>query len=431
MKSKKFILILIVLLILLLIAMVILLKCFKVREEKYVADPPIEVPQRKIETNLSKVTNVSNYYAVKSCVDKFYSYYAMSFENNSYSENLYNILDTEYMTFKNITKDNILKQLPKINNSVIDIENMYVSEQQNDMYIYIVDGALREKATSQITNFRIMINIDSSNRTFSVLLDDYIKSKYPKLNLNDKLTVNVSSIPIKGTDNLYEFNNISESTYVSDLFSKYKEEILFNTNFAYDNLDEEYRNKRFGSLEEFNKYVKSNVKNNVTMKVSKYNKTVNDGITQYVCLDQNGKEYIFKETAVMDYKMILDTYTIDLPEFVEKYNNAQNNQKVLMNIQKVLEAINAGDYKYVYSKLDDTFKQNNYAQLSNFEQYVKNNLYVNNIVGYKDYQKNGEVYVYNIQLTDATGVNSKIIKMKVVMALQQGTDFVLSFSINE
>lgn len=431
MKSKKFILILIVLLILLLIAMVILLKCFKVREEKYVADPPIEVPQRKIETNLSKVTNVSNYYAVKSCVDKFYSYYAMSFENNSYSENLYNILDTEYMTFKNITKDNILKQLPKINNSVIDIENMYVSEQQNDMYIYIVDGALREKATSQITNFRIMINIDSSNRTFSVLLDDYIKSKYPKLNLNDKLTVNVSSIPIKGTDNLYEFNNISESTYVSDLFSKYKEEILFNTNFAYENLDEEYRNKRFGSLEEFNKYVKSNVKNNVTMKVSKYNKTVNDGITQYVCLDQNGKEYIFKETAVMDYKMILDTYTIDLPEFVEKYNNAQDNQKVLMNIQKIFEAINAGDYKYVYSKLDDTFKQNNYAQLSNFEQYVKNNLYVSNTVGYKDYQKNGEVYVYNIQLTDATGVNSKVIKMKVVMALQQGTDFVLSFSINE
>ena len=227
MKSKKFILILIVLLILLLIAMVILLKCFKVREEKYMADPPIEVPQREIETNLSKVTNVSNYYAVKSCVDKFYNYYAMSFEDNSYSENLYNILDTEYMTFKNITKDNILKQLPKINNSVIDIENMYVSEQQNDMYIYIVDGALREKATSQITNFRIMINIDSSNRTFSVLLDDYIKSKYPKLNLNDKLTVNVSSIPIKGTDNLYEFNNISESTYVSDLFSKYKEEILF------------------------------------------------------------------------------------------------------------------------------------------------------------------------------------------------------------
>lgn len=431
MKSKKFILILIVLLILLLIAMVILLRCFKVREEKYVADPPIEIPKTEIETNLSKVTNVSNYYVVKSCVDKFYNYYAMSFEDNSYSENLYNILDTEYVTFKNITKENILKQLPKINSSVIDIENMYVSEQNDDMYIYIVDGALREKTTSQITNFRIMINIDSSNRTFSVLLDDYIKSKYPKLSLNDKLTVNVTSIPIKGTDNLYEFNNISESTYVSDLFSKYKEEILFNTNFAYENLDEEYRNKRFGSLEEFNKYVKSNVKNNVTMKVSKYSKTVNDGITQYVCLDQNGREYIFKETAVMDYKMILDTYTIDLPEFVEKYNNAQDNQKVLMNIQKVFEAINAGDYKYVYSKLDDTFKQNNYTQLSNFEQYVKNNLYVSNTVGYKDYQKNGVVYVYNIQLTDATGVNSKVIKMKVVMALQQGTDFVLSFSINE
>ena len=431
MKLKKLILTLIVLLIILLIAMVILLKCVKVKDEEYSADPPTEIPKIEIKTEISKVTNVSNYYVVKSCVDKFYTYYAMSFEDNSYSENLYNILDTEYVKFKNITKDNILKQLPKINNSVIDIENMYVSEQNDDMYIYIVDGALREKTTSQISNFRIMINIDSSNRTFSVLLDDYIKSKYPKLNLNDKLTVNVTSIPIKGTDNLYEFNNISESTYVSDLFSKYKEEILFNTNFAYNNLDEEYRNKRFGSLEEFNKYVKRNVKNNVTMKVSKYSKTVNDGITQYVCLDQNGKEYIFKETAVMDYKMILDTYTIDLPEFVEKYNNAQDNQKVLMNIQKVFEAINAGDYKYVYSKLDDTFKQNNYAQLSSFENYVKSNLYTNNTVGYKDYQKSGNVYVYNIQLTDAIGVNSKVIKMKVVMALKQGTDFVLSFSLSE
>lgn len=431
MKLKRFILILIVLLIILLIAMLILLKCVKVKNEKYSVDSPIEIPQVEIETGLSKVTNVSNYYAVKSCVNKFYTYYAMSFEDKSYAESLYNTLDREYITFKNITNDNILIQLPKINSSVIDIENMYVSEQQNDMYIYIVDGALREKTTSKISNFRIMINIDSSNRTFSVLLDDYIKSKYPKMNLNDKLTVNVASIPKNETDNAYEFNNISESTYVEDLFSKYKEEILFNTNLAYENLDEEYRNKRFGSLEEFNKYVKSNIKNNVTMKVSKYNKTVNDGVTQYVCLDQNEKEYIFQETAVMDYKMILDTYTVDLPEFVEKYNNAQDNKRVLMNIQKVFEAINVGDYKYVYSKLDDTFKQNNYAQLSIFEQYVKNNFYVSNTVGYKDYQKNGEVYVYNIQLTDTTGVNSKVIKMKIVMALKQGTDFVLSFSISE
>ena len=66
------------------------------------------------------------------------------------------------------------------------------------------------------------------------------------------------------------------------------------------------------------------------------------------------------EEEVGKYSVVLDTYTIDLPEFIEKYNSANEKTKVGLNIQKVFDAINNEDYEYVYNKLDNTFKQTNF-----------------------------------------------------------------------
>lgn len=59
-------------------------------------------------------------------------------------------------------------------------------------------------------------------------------------------------------------------------------------------------------------------------------------VIQYICVDQTGKYLIFKEKSIMDYEIILDTYTIDLPEFVEQYNSSSEDKKVQFNIQKFL-----------------------------------------------------------------------------------------------
>ena len=57
-----------------------------------------------------------------------------------------------------------------------------------------------------------------------------------------------------------------------------------------------------------------------------------------------------------DYSVILDTYTVDLKDFTDKYNSADVSTKVGMNVEKVIEAINDKDYRYVYNKLDETFR---------------------------------------------------------------------------
>lgn len=449
MKLKKIIIILIVVLIILLGIVALLLVYNKNFSEKYQATPPTEIPEVEIDSKLKRVSIRNNFYVVKNCINKFYTNYAgiYELETDNYiideeakasiedeqkqnAEIIYNMLDPQYIEFKGITKDNILTKLQKMNTSIINITNMYVSEKTTNIAIYIAQGTLREKQTGKVTTFQIMLKVDSFNRTFTIFLQDYINATYKDLKLGNDLEIEFTKNIEKNTNNTYDFKNISDEEYAIELFNQYKEEIIYSPELVYNNLDAEYKNKRFESLEKFKEYARNNVRKNVIMQIKQYQKIAKEDSTQYVCIDQNGNNYIFKETDTMKYTLILDTYTLELPEFKEKYMAAEENEKVLYNIQKVFEAINSGDYKYVYNKLDNTFKANYFKTQADFENYIKQRLYTNNKASYGDYQKNGEVYVYNIQITDGDKVNKNIITKKIVMQLKEGTDFVMSFNVN-
>ena len=307
---------------------------------------------------------------------------------------------------------------------------MYVSQKTENILVYIIEGTLREKVSNKISDFQIMLQLDSQNRTFTVFLEDYIKEKYKSsFKIGDELDINIQNNIERNDNNTYDYISVTEETYVTDLFNKYKEEVIYNSSLAYEHLNEEYKNKRYGTIEKFKEYTKDNIRKNIIAKITKYQKTVTDDYTQYVCIDQNENYYIFRENAVMDYTLILDTYTIDLPEFIQKYNNAEEKEKILLNIQKIFEAINSGDYQYVYNKLDNTFKTNYFGTLEQFEKYIKTNWYNDNKVSYGSYQKNGDVYVYNIQITNGENTSAEKINKKIVMQLKEGTDFVMSFNV--
>lgn len=398
-----------------------------------------------IDTTIKPVSVRNNFYIVKECVNRFYSYYMAVFdiEENYYNANetlkqeaqkqnaeaIYDMLDSKYISEKAITKDNILTKLEKIKSSTVNITNMYVSEKTTNMSVYIVQGTLINNTTKEISQFQMIVKVDSLNRTFSIIPQDYVKENYNNLQVGGNIDIEVQENIEKNTNNKYIFNPISDQTYVTDLFNQYKNEALYTPKLAYNKLDEEYRNKRFGTLQKFEEYIKSNSKKYATLRIVKYQKTVTDNYIQYVCIDNNGNYYIFKENSVMNCTLILDTYTIDLPEFIQKYNNVEENEKILLNIQKIFEAINSGDYQYVYGKLDSTFKSKYFTTLEQFEKYIKENWYSYNKISYEKYQKNGDIYLYNIQITDGENTKVEKINKKIVMKLLEGTDFVMSFNV--
>ena len=145
-------------------------------------------------------------------------------------------------------------------------------------------------------------------------------------------------------------------------------------------------------------------------------------------MDKNGKYYIIKEYSAMNYKIALDTYTTNEEEITEKYNNSTNKEKVGMNINKIFSAINTKDYKYVYEKLDESFKNNNLKTQEELEKYLESNLYNQNTVEFEEFEDREGTYIYIIKVKNVED-ESQIKDMTVVMQLKEGTDFVMSFSI--
>ena len=191
----------------------------------------------------------------------------------------YLLFDDSYINFKGITRENILTVLPRKGDVVANISRMLQSKQTENIYVYAVEGLLREELTKEITDFQILIKVDTKNKTFSVILQDYIQQKQLDFNLDNNFKIeNISDIE-KSRSNLYVREDISEITYVRDLFNDYKEEILYNSELAYEHLDNEYKEKKFVTLQNFQDYAIANKEYIINSKPEKYQKTNDNGYT--------------------------------------------------------------------------------------------------------------------------------------------------------
>ncbi len=444
---KKWIIIISIIIVILITSIILL--CLNNNDEHIQVTPEEGRVQERTDftETIKQVSILDNFYIVKNCVTKFYTYYSNIYsqeesykiideETENYIKNIkkesaqavYNMLSSEYKDLRNITQSNILEKLKEEKGTTVDINKMYVSEHDANIARYFVKGTLRD-SKSNISNFYIMVEVDSSNQTFSIFLEDYINEKYNEVKIGENLNIKFNEQIEKNIYNIYERKVIDEDTYVSDMFDSYKSELLFNAELAYSKLDENYRKEKFGNINNFKNYLKTNTAKIVTMSVEKYQKSKTDNYTQYVCVDQNENYYIFRETAVMDYTVILDTYTVNLPEFTEKYEVASEEDKVILNLQKCFEALNNKDYGYVYNKLDPTFKQNNFKNQGEFENYIKSNFFEINKAKSRNGKKQGDIYTFEVTITDKTEKNKKTVKKTFVMQLKEGTDFVMSFSV--
>lgn len=113
----------------------------------------------------------------------------------------------------------------------------------------------------------------------------------------------------------YEVNEYI-ATYVTDedmagrYLNDYIHNMYFDIEYAYSLLDEEYRNIKFGSLENYRNYVYSLTYS--TYQMDRYYKTSKDGYLIFGVYDKNGNLFIFKTKGVMQYKVYLDDYTVEI-----------------------------------------------------------------------------------------------------------------------
>lgn len=344
---------------------------------------------------------------------------------------IYNMFDSSYIEENNITEENIntlvqqyRQQGDYSRNVVYDltINEMYVADISTDMDFILVNFAINSIEGT------MLIKIDFVNSTYSIFGKEYLEDKgYNKDTEISNLEISTDSIE---SNNYNSFNlvNTDDKYVINQYFSEYQTKLLNNTDSAYELLDKDYREKKYEDSQEFNQYVEENYEALQNAYLTKYQINQFDEYKEYVCLDENNNYYIFIERSLTDYEVILDTYTVDLKDFTDKYNSADIPTKVGMNVEKVVEAINDKDYRYVYNQLDETFRNNNFGSLDTFNTYMNENFYSNNEMEYLEFSEEGDTYIYGAKVKNAQE-DSDGKDITIIMKLLEGTDFVMSFSM--
>ena len=342
MQKLKYVIILVVICILLIIAILF------INREKHYDEIGIEVPpiEYTLELNKAKITdNRNDFCEVEDIIDNFYSTYIYYNKFDGEVEKLYNLLDDNYVKEFEITNSNLKNRYGDFKKVKIDINNMYTVQTSEAVTTYFAFGYIYDD--EKVIKLSIAVNMDTIHNTFSIMPSEYLeKNNY--LDITDGTTTNLDNITSieKKENNTYTYANISDEQYVKKLFMNFTTRATKNINLSYQNLDKEYREKRFENVESYRKFVNENREkylsydstnnkapgdfnsyeeymiyeatlNPLTLK--SYKKDNYDQYTQYVCIDENEKYYIFRETAPMQYSIMLDSYTIDLPEFTQKY----------------------------------------------------------------------------------------------------------------
>ena len=382
----------------------------------------VEVVSEKSEDNRSDITT-TNYYIIQKCISQYLgiinknnpAYYRVNdngenvkFVNEDYIKGrIYDLLSENYINKNNITKNNVYSYVENITENVnfcmLDAKVI----KNDNINQYIIYGFIESAENEFITNKYYIINLDENNNIFSV---EPISKKYD--NLND---ISVDNVKIeKNENNKIPTVKINSETQCKNYLTEFKRMMLSNQEVAYEYLDKDYREKRFGNLNQFKNYINKNKDELKSLSVSEYLVNVYDDYTEFVCKDKSGIIYIFDAETPLKYTVKLDTYTIISDKYKSEYDSAETQKKVQMNIDKWVQMLNNRDYSSAYNLL---------------EKYMNENYSLQYSITYNEYKEENDISIMSITLKDILGKNETTKDLKIIMQLNNNYDFVMSFEI--
>lgn len=393
------------------------------------------------DTNFKCVQSPTMFYTVENLVEMYLDYVHLDYEREEidgrvqtlaskydiYSEEqklneIIRLLDVKYIEENNIAANN-LKDYIKIDNDEVVISKIIKmkSLEEEQFQFYIINVEVTTESSSKYNEYYV-VTLDEYNSTWMIR---------PINNCNniDEVQVN-KDIESINNDNVYSYERVTDSEMAETYFIKYKQLILNNSKEAYEKLDEQYRAKRFNDYKGFEQYINKNKPEIETLSVDEYLVNEYDDYREYVCKDKYENIYKFKAISVIDYTVELDTYTITSEKFKEKYDNANAQNKVMMNIDKWIKMLNNRDYTAAFYVLDETFRNNNFdGDVNVFETYIKSKYPAHYKVKFSSFtEKPGDVYSQDIVLTEIGTDSSSEQETTIIMKLQEDINFAMSFS---
>lgn len=394
----------------------------------------------EITNEIENVDNNTDFEIVENCIQQYYDMnnnnnsnffgygeegeYEKIFSDEEINQMRLDLLSKEYINKNNINLNNINQYIKTTDEKsiVIALKMKKIIGSNSDKYL--VQGITVNLDYELVSEFYTFINLDINNMTFSVepIIDNFgniddieIKNENESINANDY--------------NQYTKMVLGYEEIAKEYFTKYKMITLSSPKLMYEFLDGDYKEKRFGNLSGFEKYIYENKDEIAKIKIEEFLVNNNENSVEYVCKDQFENLYIFEETSPMNFTLKLDTYTITTDKFKDTYKTASDAEKVHMNIDKFIQMINRQDYRTSYNYISEGFKNNYFSNQNEFEQFLKDKFFLYNEIKINKLEQQSDLYICNIEITDLTKQNEEIKNISIIMKLNEETDFEMSFII--
>lgn len=236
--------------------------------------------------------------------------------------------------------------------------------------------------------------------------------------------------------NSFMTTSISDERMAKKYYSDFTYKMLYMPEKAYEQLDKEYREKRFGNYDNFLSYVNDIAGVIAGETYGRYLIEEGDGYTLYTAAGQDTSDprrYYFKETSVMQYVAYLDDYTLVSTEEQQQYANMSEGEKVQYDLAKFISMVEQRDYLQSYNLLDENFKNSNFPTINDFKDYIKNQYYSDNYLN--SYEKVGEENGFlKYQLVLSNNASENLIEEDSItktfyIQLGEGMDFKIRFDM--
>lgn len=391
---------------------------------------------QKTANTVSTEIDTLDYMNIEKCISSFLSianrnntaYFGSNGNKTTSDEEIssliLDLLSEKYINKNGINKNNVNQYIYNINENTfyvpIKVNKFYGDSQVNS---FVVEGLIENQSYKNITESKMILNLDITNNTFSVEIlnnqQDINKIKPDKINSIEKRDINT-----------YDNAKNTEQEIIKEILKQYKRTILGYPEIFYNNyLNKEYSNKKFANLNEFKSYIEKNRSLIQQINVEKYKLISNNKNKAYSLIDQYGNIFIIEYNSIIDYKIYLDNYTVELDTFKENYEKSEDNTKIAIQIGKFKQMLNSKDYNAIYGKLNTTFKNNNYSTVAKLESYLAKNIYDINTIIIEDYSKNEDYYICKCILQNQKNTKEQK-NMTIVIKLIDSNNFEMSFSIS-
>lgn len=171
------------------------------------------------------------------------------------------------------------------------------------------------------------------------------------------------------------------------------------------------------------------------MKMKKDNKLLIIGIVIVIILAILAFATRKKSDEKIDYSNMTDEEVAIAVE--EKVNEMQVNELGEMGerdrmeyyVSSFIKAVENSDYESAYEMLYDDFKTRYFSSLASFEEYAKTKFPSNIAMDYTNIERNGDVYVLWVTMSNPLGSRDSGVEMNFVVRENDLNDFDLSFTV--